>query len=426
MIKIPEKYYVGVRSKDADGSIPLGFATPHGTDSAFNKRKSTVDSWCNLGHKTNPGTIQLVDNVLVEGFRISRSIKRTSSWNGGNVVWRVEDPRGFELEIQSGNFAKIVECTTITEGIIHGKCLWGREGSTNILLPEASEPYQEALKFTSLSKKTVSKKSLAVGQRVRMKDDRIAYYLGDYYGFGVEFKRPYNSTNNYSSYSPVEMSTMLTPKLMNKRCAFLLEAHLKDFDATGDFSKCRLGIFSYADIKNVAEILEGDIVVDQQVLMAEIARHDSGYSHFVFPGDVCAVSTSAFKKVEFKLIDGAVEHGVWLMEDPKGRIKHIHSQSFHVEDSNYTKHKDNNTRKLWFWDLPFDIQKMKLGHSYTETVVHPREDRMPALMSSHFDDWKPKTLVAVIDGALEIPVTVKHYGRTAFPLTELHHEKYTP
>lgn len=64
---------------------------------------------------------RIVDNEPVYGFQIQRSVSRYST---SNKVWRVLDPRGFELEISTANFEDLVMGTTIHEGTIEGKCQW--------------------------------------------------------------------------------------------------------------------------------------------------------------------------------------------------------------------------------------------------------------------------------------------------------------
>lgn len=192
-ITIPDSHYVGYHRQAAVVSdLPLGFATPYATDAAFEKRKDTVDSWASQQYRWGnnkdvpPLEAQILPNVLQEGFTIAKSVRR-HGWNGGNVVWRVEDPRGFELEISSANFAKIVDCTTIVNGVIQGKCVWGREGASNVLLPENSEPYQSAVHATAIKKAgTISVKDIRPGSVVTLSTTAVAIYLGSLYVTGYD------------------------------------------------------------------------------------------------------------------------------------------------------------------------------------------------------------------------------------------------
>ena len=212
---IADKLYVTVQfredARSEDGL--LGFASPYTRDSAFEKRKSTQDSWAygygatvtieddenirlELGAKSKVDATsafiggwhpRIVRNEPVEGFEIAKSVRRYG-WSGsGNVVWRITDPRGFDLEISSDNFASIISCVDMERGRIKGKCVWGREGAKNILLPEASEPYQEAIARTKKVNSKVSLKDVKVGYLVdvlttKVKDDEtVSAYYGKMY-----------------------------------------------------------------------------------------------------------------------------------------------------------------------------------------------------------------------------------------------------
>jgi len=214
---IPEKTYVTIQYR-ADSSVEgkLGFLSPYTKDAPFAKRKSTQDSWAygygikveindedeitvtgQGGGNNRAGTWdsaslfmsncypRILDNALTEGFEVAKSVRRCG-WNGsGNVVWRIADPRGFELEISSDNFARVIDCATIVNGVIQGKCIWGRDGSKNILLPEASDVYQDAVKRTVKVNTKMSLNDVQVGDTVDLltKDgkDLIGQYLGKYY-----------------------------------------------------------------------------------------------------------------------------------------------------------------------------------------------------------------------------------------------------
>ena len=217
---IAEKLYVTIQyRKDAgndDGH--LGFASPYTKDAAFQKRKATQDSWaygygCTIeidenddvtftaGETSKVDTAsafiggwypKVIKNEPVEGFEIAKSVRRYG-WSGsGNVVWRITDPRGFDLEISSDNFASIIACVDMEKGLIKGKCVWGREGAKNVLLPEVSEPYQEALARTKKVNAKVSLKDIQIGDTVDLlttkvtDEDSIAVYYGKMYFLCVE------------------------------------------------------------------------------------------------------------------------------------------------------------------------------------------------------------------------------------------------
>lgn len=220
-IVIPQQMYVGYQTRheqhDSDEETKLGFATYYEDNKAFQKRKTTIDDWAERceyiridethpkwnpdGHprfqqipvdrKYYPETI---DNTLMEGFKIARAVRRYG-WNGGNVVWRIEDPRGFELEIPSANMASIMATTTMVNGEIQGKCIWAWDktgGSRVILLPENSEPYNEAIKDTALhNAKPIRISDVNIGDKVKLKNGKVLTYAGSFY-----YVTPHKETPN--------------------------------------------------------------------------------------------------------------------------------------------------------------------------------------------------------------------------------------
>lgn len=205
-IYIPDEHYVGFQQRQEGGaydptsgtwkgaeSVLLGFATPVSNDKAFQKRKDTVDHWAK-GYQNKDKTIsaKTLKNELMEGFEIARSVRR-HGWNGGNVVWRIVDPRGFELEVSSANFASIVSCSTIVNGVIQGRCVWGRDGASNVLLPEHSEPYLEFVELTRVknqaNSQSVSIKDVKPGYVIKLESGDEVEYLGKFYCHSKRYTR---------------------------------------------------------------------------------------------------------------------------------------------------------------------------------------------------------------------------------------------
>lgn len=235
-VTIPKTQYVGVNLlRSTDGSMPLGFLTPGGTDAAAKKRISTVDNWINKGQpeidfvdapdkerfeKDNPDAkwvqdydnaspvrskyhiprvegvaYKVYDNVPNEprfGFRITQAISRGGSWNGNNKVVRIEDPRGFELEISVDNLVKMMSMTTFVDGVCQEKCVWGRQGAANVLLPVNSVPYTEAVSVTAYrAKETISLRDVNFGDTVVLKKTEnfqglAGEYMGAYHVYSLQ------------------------------------------------------------------------------------------------------------------------------------------------------------------------------------------------------------------------------------------------
>jgi hypothetical protein len=233
---IPKQLYVTIQyrtdANNEDGH--LGFASPYTKDAAFAKRKATQDSWAyGYGAKVEIAedgaiTVQndgkharggygsgqawdsamlfmancypkILDNELVEGFQIGQAVRRYGWGGGGNVKWRITDPRGFDLEISSENFASVLACSTMVNGVIQGKCCWGRLGANNVLLPESSEPYQQAADKTKKIANNIQLKDVKLGDLVELlngpyagMEDGASEYLGSYRVYEVKDEYNYN------------------------------------------------------------------------------------------------------------------------------------------------------------------------------------------------------------------------------------------
>lgn len=142
-------YHVAGDKKD----VPLGFAQiyePH--LKSFEKKKQTQDDWAygasSWGRKffyrddkvwtcrwvyegqsrseveaVVPDELQprIIDNVPLIGFKVQHSVSRYST---SNKLWRILDPRGFELEMPTGDFAALLSTVTIDHGLIIEPCIW--------------------------------------------------------------------------------------------------------------------------------------------------------------------------------------------------------------------------------------------------------------------------------------------------------------
>lgn len=205
-IKIPEKHYVTFQKRDGD-DLPLAFITPYGEDAAATKRMSTADSWASGDIKA-----RTIDNDLMAGFRICHSVRR---FRTQNVLWRVADPRGFELEISSDNLADLLATVTVEKGEILSRCVWARQRNRDVLLPEESEEYQTAIANTQRNNKTVNFKDVKPGNTIIFKNGETGKYLGSFYAlhFTRLDKQEDNSENLFLS--PKKRHYFYVKKLLN-------------------------------------------------------------------------------------------------------------------------------------------------------------------------------------------------------------------
>lgn len=190
MIKIHKKlWYVCTKSEYKNEA--LAYMTHYAEDEAFDKRVATGTSWAGFDYKQRDVSAGVVvDNVPTSGFYIGDSVSR---WSTSNKLFRVVDPRGFMVEVPTGNISMLLHHTTVTNGFVQSECVWGREGNNHILLPVNSEPYLETLdKMDVLANKLISVKELKRGDWVKFFDDKNEYY---YVGkVKVTWKvTPYNS-----------------------------------------------------------------------------------------------------------------------------------------------------------------------------------------------------------------------------------------
>jgi hypothetical protein len=171
-VKIPEKHYVGL-VKRRDDKLPLGFMTPWGEDKAARDRMATVDRWARGSKQLEP---MVINNEPLSGFRLTKSIRTTNY--GGHDHWRVEDPRGFELEITSGNLAQLLSIGTLDRGDILDECVWARYGKDNVLLSTATEEYRAAVENTRVAGLKSSWRDARPGDRIVLQNNLRGIWLG--------------------------------------------------------------------------------------------------------------------------------------------------------------------------------------------------------------------------------------------------------
>lgn len=192
-IKIPNKHYVGMVLRHG-ATVPLGFITPWGEDAASTKRMATVDSWVKQQRRDKPLPTLTINNTPMSGFKLTTDI-RSSSY-GGSDKWRIEDPRGFELEISSDNLGELLAVGMIDRGEIADSCVWARSGSQNVLLSTSTDVYKDAVKNTQVAAMSASWKDAKVGNTVLLQNNIAGVWLGRMHGVWFE---KYNSDDNHTS-----------------------------------------------------------------------------------------------------------------------------------------------------------------------------------------------------------------------------------
>jgi hypothetical protein len=204
VLNFPEKLYVGVQSRKpfCTTTYPLAFATPWGTDSAFRKRKETVDNWVGQrftqqvkwidpvagiyekdanGHavyeQIDHGEYEpeIINNVPIAGFSVDQAVER---WSTSNKMFRINDPRGFQLEISADNLADLIINSTLDKGVIQEPLIWSKNGAKVFLTRLDHESYLQHLQ----PKVARAGGSLKPGDVVRLGVDKSRYvFLGEFH-----------------------------------------------------------------------------------------------------------------------------------------------------------------------------------------------------------------------------------------------------
>lgn len=194
----PKQLYVG-RKVEHDGDV-LGFAVPDGTDSAAQKRKETVDQWAGkhwnwaLYHPNEPDKrleALTLENKPLSGFRFDHSVSR---YETSNKWFRINDPRGFQLEITAHNLSDLLNHNDFLKGEIQGEFLWGRIGAINHLISVNDERY-----LTFLA--PPERKKLEVGDMVESPTVN-GRYIGTFYVSSLTYRDvdkndPLNKTQKF-------------------------------------------------------------------------------------------------------------------------------------------------------------------------------------------------------------------------------------
>jgi hypothetical protein len=236
-LKVYSQLYVGIRpyaEGQATDRAPLAFATPYENTAAGKKRQDSVNSWNREQIREDNkwvyknGITKIVDNKPRGGFRITDDVKRVY-WGGGNVVFRVEDPDGWEVEIQSSNLMALIQVSGINEGgLIPGYCMWGRDSTgKNILLHERSDEYKNAI----LAAEAVAKpKQLGVGGRelgsvYRLKDGQAGAYLGKVWVVPERYADDYDTRYRSEAIGMRGVGKFIAKDLQGETAMFDVELH---------------------------------------------------------------------------------------------------------------------------------------------------------------------------------------------------------
>lgn len=163
MIKIHKK--LTVIHKNQKSTDKLVYMTHKETNAAYEKRFKTGSTWAGYMN-TELKDINYIDfdNTLISGFKIIDTATRYST---SNKFFRVEDPRGFVVEISTEHIFTILQNTTIINGEIQDECLWGMDKG-HILLPKNSKLFTDTLKSIDEFNNLLTLKDLTSGDKLKL------------------------------------------------------------------------------------------------------------------------------------------------------------------------------------------------------------------------------------------------------------------
>lgn len=146
------------------------------------KRLETGYNWAvsGCGYTDNPYDYGMsIDNEPITGFYIGDSVSR---WTTQNKLFRVIDPRGFTIEVSTGNIATMLHYTTVINGYIQEPCVYCYDCGQHFVLPINSELYQDIIQeianYESAKQEVIKAKDLVIGKMYQMLSGDLGYYLG--------------------------------------------------------------------------------------------------------------------------------------------------------------------------------------------------------------------------------------------------------
>ncbi|AVH84940.1 hypothetical protein RsoM2USA_11 [Ralstonia phage RsoM2USA] len=303
-IVIPEKFYIGYQSRHGVAT-KLGFATYYEENAACRKRQETINSW-----SSNVFSKEILDNAPMKGMRISKNVTHGGGWNDTTTWWRIEDPRGFELEISSGNLAKLLGHCNISEGVMSEDCVWGWDkgnGSKVVLLPVNSEIYKAAQASSAVHyAKSMKLADLKLGDYVELKNDTKGIFFGKVtYGYFNYIFPDFGKINLDQTYVIYETE--------HKRLYFMKTPEvIKAEDAKKPYTE-----------KEAEEYLMNHLVNDGQVTAAGLTDKHSHTLFITYDAKKLIKFDTVLEEISPDVVENRLRTGI------RKRLDNKHSASIH-------------------------------------------------------------------------------------------------
>lgn len=188
----PDEIYLSF-SKRTEGSTPYGHLTYVEKGSAFDKRKSSINSRAN--HNWREHSLTLKNEPLYGYEFINGSIGNDYNSEKNLCIY---DPRGFLQSLSPENTFEIIKYGTIQNGKILNRCIWGWNGKPYLML-DGSPSYQEAYTYFTKRQNKISSKLLKPGNIVLNNHNKKLVYLGMYYTLRA---KPVDRNSSYNTSNP--------------------------------------------------------------------------------------------------------------------------------------------------------------------------------------------------------------------------------
>lgn len=129
---------------------------------------------------SNNTTMFTVDNIPCPGFFIT-------DYQAYRSVWVVVDPRGFKITLNASTIDLLINDTCIHKGLVQDMCVWATRTDSNdvFLLPVSSPIYETAIKDTAIYLNKIDKKSVLIGDEVRLENGLKGIYYGVFSFYGT-------------------------------------------------------------------------------------------------------------------------------------------------------------------------------------------------------------------------------------------------
>jgi hypothetical protein len=170
---IPKKVLVGFQSREGTYTGKLAYVI-YWDDKGVLRKEKSWESWRDKNIK-----VLEFDNTPQSNFVLNKDIRREGYyWASGRNMIRIYDPRGVEFEITPANLIGILTYVDCNKRDLQGEFVYAWSGTELVVLPVASEEYQESLKFTALQSQKFSAKKLVPGRSYTTKKQEEFIYLG--------------------------------------------------------------------------------------------------------------------------------------------------------------------------------------------------------------------------------------------------------